>query len=447
MSQSGTRAARPVRSRRRLAGSGSSCGRRRGARLTIRGRAVLAAGVSAVVCALVLGQSDLLRVGVLLVILPIVCAIVLSRRHFRVSCTRTLVPHRVEAGQAARVHLELANVSSARCSVMLVEERVPFVLGTRPRFVLPGLAPGERRGVAYSVRSEVRGRFTIGPLAVRLTDPFGLVEQARSFTTRDQLIVTPAVHPLPGLPWRGDWGGRGDSRPRAVAASGEDDIATREYRHGDDLRRVHWRSTARRGELMVRREEQPWQSRASILIDRRKVAHHGEGLASSLEWAVTATASVAHHLVGLGYLVRLVDGPDPHPWSDPAGERRRPPARPAGRARARQPGRPGRGHHALPGQPARRPARGRRRHDGRPDHRGPGPASATGHLLRGHRAGHRVLRADAAAGVTVNAQHERACVILRQAGWAVASARSGDTIVQAWERLRTDDQVLAVINR
>jgi hypothetical protein len=48
---------------------------------------------------------------------------------------------------------------------------------------------------------------------------------------------------------------------------------------------------------------------------------------------------------------------------------------------------------------------------------------------------------------TADAKHERSCVILRQAGWAVASARSGDSVVQAWERLRTDDQVLAVITR
>jgi uncharacterized protein (DUF58 family) len=261
-----------------------------------------------------------LRVGILLAVLPVLCAIYLSRTRFRVSCTRTLAPHRVEAGQPARVHLELANVSPSRCTLMLVEERVPYALGSRPRFVLPGLASGERRAVAYTVRSDVRGRFTVGPLAVRLTDPFGLVQLARSFTARDELVVTPPVHELPGLPWRGDWGGRGDSRPRAVAASGEDDVATREYRHGDDLRRVHWRSTARRGELMVRREEQPWQSRASVLLDRRAGAHFGEGLTSSLEWSITAAASVAHHLVHLGYVVRLVDGDIAHPWTDPAGE-------------------------------------------------------------------------------------------------------------------------------
>jgi uncharacterized protein (DUF58 family) len=414
--------------------------------LTVRGRAVLAAGISAVVCALGLGQSDLLRVGVLLVALPAVCAVVLSRRHFRVSCTRTLLPHRIAAGQAARVHLELANVSSSRCSVMLVEERVPFVLGTRPRFVLPGLEPRERRGVAYSVRSEVRGRFTIGPLAVRLTDPFGLVEQARSFTARDHLVVTPPIHALPGLPWRGDWGGRGDSRPRAVSASGEDDVATREYRHGDDLRRVHWRSTARRGELMVRREEQPWQTRASVLIDRRASAHHGDGLASSLEWAVTATGSIAHHLVALGYIVRLIDGAQQHDWSEPTGGGDGPIldqlavleagdgaalAEAVGMARASQ-----RGGllvavvGSMDDATAEELARLRRQ----------GTSCVAIVLV--------TPTFDASGRPDVgHAAHARTAVILRNAGWAVAEARSGDTIVDAWERLRTDDQVLAVVTR
>jgi uncharacterized protein (DUF58 family) len=344
------------------------------------------------------------------------------------------------------VHLELANVSPARCSVMLVEEHVPFVLGSRPRFVLPGLSPGERRGVAYSVRSEVRGRFTVGPLAVRLTDPFGLVEQARSFSARDVLVVTPKVFALPGLPWRGDWGGRGDSRPRAVSASGEDDIATREYRHGDDLRRVHWRSTARRGELMVRREEQPWQSRASVLIDRRKQAHHGEGLTSSLEWAVTAAASVAHHLVSLGYIVRLIDGAAPHTWSDPAGE----------------------GDGPLLDQLAvlesgNASALAEAVSVARTSQRGGLLVAVVGalnddsaeDLARLRRQGTSCVAlvldtasfAKNAANQAKDPAHERACVILRSAGWAIAAVRAGDSVVDVWERLRTDDQVLTVVSR
>jgi uncharacterized protein (DUF58 family) len=156
------------------------------------------------------------------------------------------------------------------------------------------------------VRSDVRGRFPLGPLSIRLTDPFGMCELNRSFSARDHLIVTPVVHPLSSISLGGEWSGNGESHARSVAAAGEDDVAAREYRHGDDLRRVHWRSTARRGELMVRREEQPWQSRCTVILDTRAIAHRGDGPGSSFEWAVSAAASIGLHLAQAGFAVRLL---------------------------------------------------------------------------------------------------------------------------------------------
>jgi uncharacterized protein (DUF58 family) len=156
------------------------------------------------------------------------------------------------------------------------------------------------------VRSDVRGRYQLGPLSIRLTDPFGMCELTRSFSSRDTLVVTPPVQELPLVPLAGEWTGSGESRSRSLASAGEDDAGTREYRQGDDLRRVHWRSTARLGQLMVRREEQPWQARCTVLLDTRSTAHGGEGPGSSFEWAVAAAASVAVHLVRHGYFVRLV---------------------------------------------------------------------------------------------------------------------------------------------
>jgi hypothetical protein len=293
-------------------------------RLTTRGRAVLSAGVTAAGCALLLGQRDLLRVGVLLAAVPLLAVLALGRSRYRLSCSRQLDPVRVQAGATSRVILEVANVSSTRCGLVLAEEQVPYVLGSRPRFVLPGLEPGERRAVSYPVRSDVRGRFPIGPLTLTMTDPFGMGEHRRAFSVRDELVVVPAIVRLPQIGLRGDWNGSGDTRPRAFAAAGEDDVTTREYRHGDDLRRVHWRSTARRGELMVRREEQPWQSRATLLLDRRRSAHRGDGATSTFEWAVSATASVAVHLTGRGYTLRMVDGSPSDrttgvPWSEGRG--------------------------------------------------------------------------------------------------------------------------------
>jgi uncharacterized protein (DUF58 family) len=133
-----------------------------------------------------------------------------------------------------------------------------------------------------------------------------MCEVTRSFTGTDRFVVVPKVYPLGGAEGSGQWSGTGESLSRNAAASGEDDVATREYRYGDDLRRVHWRSTAHRGELMVRRDEQPRQLRATVLLDTRAVGHRGDGPVSSFEWAVSAAASVAVHLSGQKYGLRLL---------------------------------------------------------------------------------------------------------------------------------------------
>lgn len=274
--------------------------------LTTRGRSFLAAGAACVVAALLLGQRDLLRVGILLFALPLACVWVVVRTRYRLSCTRRLEPFRVAAGHEARVSLELHNVSRLPTGLLLVEDRVPYLLGSRPRFVLDRVEPRGRRVVSYPVCSEVRGCFALGPLSIRLTDPFGMCELDRSFAARDALVVTPRTVELPPVQLGGKWGGSGESRSRSLMAAGEDDVATREYRHGDPLHRVHWRSTARYGELMVRREEQPWQSRGILVLDTRARAHRGEGPNSSFEWAVAAAASVGVSLAHHGFGVRLL---------------------------------------------------------------------------------------------------------------------------------------------
>lgn len=273
--------------------------------LTVRGRAFLAAGITAILCAVVLGQPALTRVGVLAVVLPLVTALVLARSRYRLALVRTVGPQMVSAGQPARVNLTLTNEGRTPSGVLMLEDQVPYVLGTRPRFVLRGVGRGWRRDVGYQVRSDVRGRFDIGPMTVRVADPFGLVELGRAFRTTVPLTVTPRTVHLPTIPLGGGWTGSGDNRPRAFAVGSAEDVTVREYRRGDDLRRVHWRSSARVGDLMVRREEQPWQSRATIVLDNRTHVHRGQGIASSLETAVVAAASIGLHLSQRGYQVRL----------------------------------------------------------------------------------------------------------------------------------------------
>ncbi len=293
--------------------------------LTTRGRAFLTAGVTALLSAVVLGLDDLGRIGALLVLLPVVSAVLVTRGRHRLGLLRTVEPTLVAAGQVARVRLQLSNEGRAPTGLLLLEEQVPYTLGERPRFVVDRMGSGWRRVVTYDVRSDLRGRFTLGPLTVRVNDPFGLVQLDRTFSSSASVVVTPRVHPLPPIPLTGAWTGSGDNRPRDFAGGSAEDVTVREYRRGDDLRRVHWRSSAHAGELMVRREEQPWQSRATVFVDNRQHVHRGSGPTSSLEYAVSVAASAAMHLAQRGFRVRLVtaDGGEAGRWHEhgaPASE-------------------------------------------------------------------------------------------------------------------------------
>jgi uncharacterized protein (DUF58 family) len=422
--------------------------------LTGRGRCFLAAGLLVCLAALAYGNRDVLRVGILLLALPLVSSWVVVRTRYRLASARVLGSPRVAAGHPVTVTLRLDNVSRLPSGLLLVEDRVPFAFGVRPRFVLERVEPRGRREVAYVVTAAVRGRYPLGPLTLRLTDAFGMCELARSFTQRDNLLVTPQVHALPAVSLRGDWAGSGESHSRSLAAAGEDDAGTREYRHGDDLRRVHWRSTARLGELMVRREEQPWQSRCSVLVDTRLRAHAGEGPASSLEWAISAAASVALDLDRRGYQVRLVTDTG---TSLPSASRGRD-GRPHGFAEAVLDALavvPGSGNDSLAqaGSALRRAGT-----DGllvavlgRVD---PSQAQQLAQLRRGATVAVAVLldtarwapvRSAAVAGAARD--HSGATRLLRAAGWRVVEAGPQDTIAQVWPRATAEGQLAGAAAR
>ncbi len=273
--------------------------------LTIRGNCLVAAGIALLLTGVTLGESSLLRAAVFALGVPLIATLFVGRNRFRLSSARSIVPSRTPIGQPATITLRVTNRADQRSGLLQLDDSVPHVLGAHARFVVDRLAPGASVELEYTVTSALRGRFALGPLRLKLTDPFGLVERSRGFAATDVLTIVPVVHPLPGVGLGGAYSSGGDSSARSVSIQGEDDAATREFRSGDDLRKVHWRSTARVGKLMVRREEQPWQTRSALLLDTRSTAHRGDGMAGSFEWSVSAAASVGDHLNRLGYSMRL----------------------------------------------------------------------------------------------------------------------------------------------
>lgn len=274
--------------------------------LTTRGRCLLAAGVAAAVCAVVLNERDLLRVAAFVISLPVLVVLFIAASRVRIGAARTLLPDRVSAGSASDVELALWRNGRLPASEMLLEDGVPYALGARPRFVVERLPPGRAIALRYPIQPMLRGIQQVGPLRATITDPFGLCEFDRELIGHSRLVVVPRVVDLWGMPGGAGLGSGDDSGVRLHAGQGETDVIVRHYRQGDDLRKVHWRSTARRDEIMVRVEERPWRGGTTVLLDQRAAAHHGTGPTASLEWAVSFAASVCLHIRHAGHRVRLV---------------------------------------------------------------------------------------------------------------------------------------------
>jgi uncharacterized protein (DUF58 family) len=274
---------------------------------------MLAGGLATAVCAVVLDERDLLRIGAFVALLPVLALLVAGRTRRGVQVRRTLRPARLPVG--GKVRVELALHGGRLLSTLRLSDTVPDAAGVQPtappRFTVHSLgrsAGGKGRSavINYPLRPALRGSHRIGPLTAASTDPLGLAQFERELAAPSTLLVVPRVVPLRGLP---PALGSGEGTPGAALAhqgQGQSDVLIRPYRQGDELRRVHWRSTARHDDLMVRLEERPWRGGISLLLDRRDGAHRGRGALSSLEYSVSLVASIYAHLVALGEPVTLV---------------------------------------------------------------------------------------------------------------------------------------------
>ena len=286
--------------------------------LTVRGRWLVGTGLVVLLAAMVSGQRDVMRVGLLLLALPLVALVLVLRARLRMSAERSVEPAQVALGTPMHGRITLGHDSLLPAALLELEDQVPPELGERPRFLVDRATSHWERTVTYPLLGRARGHYRTGPLMVRTTDPFGLVRLDRTFTATSEVVVTPQVFDLTRVTGGGSGGSAGEAQPRRIGLSGADDVLVREYRQGDDMRRIHWRSTARSGELMVRREEQALDPSTRVLLDTRASAHAGRGLHHSLEWAVSAVASVGLRLAEDGFAVDVTTSEGPLPGSGAA---------------------------------------------------------------------------------------------------------------------------------
>jgi uncharacterized protein (DUF58 family) len=266
---------------------------------TTRGWAALGAGVALIVLWVVFGERLMLGVGLFLV-MAIGSGVAYVRSTVpSVGVSRRVTPFQVHDGDRAIVEVTLS--TSRRIPQAIVLDEVSG-LGTA-RFVADRVEPHNPMIARYEVLCRPRGVYTVGPAIVQVRDPLALCEAGGTAGKIDRLVVYPAVEDLDGLPLgRGHDPTVNTSRASFSQTGGEDFFTLREYQQGDDLRRVHWPSSAKRGELMIRQLEMPWQSRALVLLDPRQTAYPD---AEAFEHAVRGVASAFRHLFRNGYTPTL----------------------------------------------------------------------------------------------------------------------------------------------
>jgi uncharacterized protein (DUF58 family) len=217
----------------------------------------------------------------------------------RLDLERSLSPQRVVRGERAEAALAVTNPGRRPLPGLLARDRV----GAEDVEVsLPRLAAGQRQVTRYVLPTGRRGVIDVGPLAVVRQDPLGLVQAARRFGAADTLWVYPRIHPVSPL----SAGSRRDLEgPTSDGAAGSITFhALREYVVGDDLRLIHWRSTARTGTLMIRQQADPSQPQTTIVLDTHRASYDDE----TFEAAVEAAASIIAACSAQRFPVRLHTG-------------------------------------------------------------------------------------------------------------------------------------------
>jgi uncharacterized protein (DUF58 family) len=153
--------------------------------------------------------------------------------------------------------------------------------------------------LSYALLPTRRGRWPLGPAIVHSADPFGLILADTSVGAAELIPVWPAVVDLRAT--AGALMGHADRVVMGARTPSADDASLRGYREGDDLRRVHWKSSARRGEMVVRSDERAGRMPATVILDLPRDS-------AALEWTIAAGASIALSVLASGHRVRLLGG-------------------------------------------------------------------------------------------------------------------------------------------
>ena len=266
----------------------------------------------------------LLYLGALLVLLALALAFTSLRG---IQIRRRARTSRAEVGDVFEEHFDVVNNSRVTKLWLEVanETKIPHATGSRILTLLQGK---QKRSYLARTRLTSRGGFSLGPTTITSGDPFGIFRVSKNIPAKSKLVVYPMLFPVhdflspPGL-LPGGKAIRRKSIDITPHASG-----IREYVPGDPMKRIHWLTSTRRNQLMVKEFEQDPQSEVWLFLDTYRNVHHAKSLEqydappvddlfllrrhkvklppSTVEYSISITASLAHYFIAQRRSVGLV---------------------------------------------------------------------------------------------------------------------------------------------
>ena len=254
---------------------------------TKAGTALFTIAVVTALAGRVLGLVELLILAAIGLLAVLFAVVYTATARLDIGVSRIATPARLRAGTTARIDLILRNRGRRRTPVMSAHDQLQDGRGATVH-VAP-ISTGAEARLAYRLPAHRRGRFSVGPLDLTLSDPLGLTKASVRAARQTDLMIHPKLINLRPLTAIAGLDPTAEQQPRrAIANSGDEFFALRPYVVGDELKRVNWRASAHFDELIVRQDERPRTGRVTVLLDRRSEVFDDPGFERAVSTALSA---------------------------------------------------------------------------------------------------------------------------------------------------------------
>lgn len=209
-------------------------------------------------------------------------------RMLRIRCNaRRFLPLIATAGEPLRYRIQITNAGNSLLSGIEITEQLPAPAIPQPG-LLPKLAAGETADLRMEITPPKRGQLHLTGIRVAIADIFGLLKTAESALCQDTCLIIPRRYPLPPIPLPGNRAfQQGGVALSTSVADSEEFQSLREYRPGDPMRLIHWKSWARSGKPVIREYQAEFFVRHALVLD----TFAQQGREEIFEEAVSVAAS------------------------------------------------------------------------------------------------------------------------------------------------------------